>query len=126
VDFSPFEWQKRFDCSWKCAVDFILQCCFDDLVSNILGLKHWEQTWTDSREHSRVDVVRTDERHADSVVTVRPQFAEETLVEANASKLGGRVIGASISSQQSSHRAHSHDVAALIGNHVGKKSFRGL
>lgn len=68
------------------AVDFVLKCRIDNSICDILRLKHWKKTRLDAVKHARVDVVRTHQRHADVLVSMRPQLGEETLVKANAAE----------------------------------------
>lgn len=123
---SPLERQKHSDSFWKRAVDLVLQHRVDDLVGNVLRLQHGEEPRLHAGEHAGVDVIRADERHCDVVVAVSAQLAEKTFVKSNASELGGRVVSASVSAEQSRDGADGDDVPSLVGDHVRKERLRRL
>lgn len=52
------------------AVDFVLQDRLDHAVGDVFGLQHWQQARLAAGEHSRVDVVRADQRQVDVVEAV--------------------------------------------------------
>lgn len=123
---SPFEWQKHSDSSWQCAIDFILQRGCNNLVSDVFWFQHWEESWLNAVEHGRVDVVGHNQRHSDVVMAMCSHFAEQTLMEANASELGRGIICTSVGSKQTCDRTNCDYVTSFLGNHVRKECLGSL